>query len=45
MVAGWLQSRLGYLGFFSWVCVATLPSFVAAAFIRIDEGFGRRSDA
>ena len=35
MVAGWLQSRLGYVGFFCWVCVATLPSFVAAAALRL----------
>ncbi|WP_088287097.1 MFS transporter [Ideonella sp. A 288] len=44
MVAGWLQARLGYLGFFTWVCVATLPSFAAAALVRIDPGFGRRED-
>ena len=42
MAAGWLQSELGYLGFFSWVCVATLPSFAAAAFIRVDATFGQR---
>ncbi len=42
MAAGWLQSRLGYAGFFAWVCVATLPSFVAAALVQIDAGFGRR---
>lgn len=35
MVAGWLQSRLGYVGFFVWVCVATLPSFFAAAALRL----------
>jgi MFS transporter, PAT family, beta-lactamase induction signal transducer AmpG len=35
MAAGWLQSRLGYLGFFTWVCVAALPSFVAAAALRL----------
>lgn len=35
MVAGWLQSRLGYVGFFCWVCVATLPSFAAAAALRL----------
>lgn len=40
--AGWLQERLGYLNFFAWACVATLPSFVAAAFVRIPAGFGRR---
>ncbi len=40
--AGWLQSQLGYTGFFVWGCVATLPSFVAAALVRIDPAFGRR---
>jgi MFS transporter, PAT family, beta-lactamase induction signal transducer AmpG len=43
MWAGWLQERLGYVGFFSWACVATLPNFVAAAFVRIDPEFGRRA--
>jgi PAT family beta-lactamase induction signal transducer AmpG len=42
MGAGWLQSKLGYAGFFMWVCVATVPSFAAAALIRIVPGFGRR---
>lgn len=44
MAAGWLQSRLGYTGFFVWVCVATLPSFIAAALVRIDPDYGRRDD-
>jgi MFS transporter, PAT family, beta-lactamase induction signal transducer AmpG len=38
--AGWLQEQLGYTAFFVWCCVATLPGFVAAAFIRVPEGFG-----
>jgi PAT family beta-lactamase induction signal transducer AmpG len=42
MVAGWLQAQMGYLWFFVWVCVATLPSFGAAALLKIDPGFGRR---
>ena len=42
MWAGWLQQQLGYVDFFIWACVATLPSFLAAAFIRIDPSFGRR---
>ena len=41
MGAGWLQSQLGYTQFFVWCCVATLPSFVAAARLRIDPRFGR----
>ncbi len=44
MASGWLQARLGYTGFFVWVCVATLPSFAAAAMLRIDPRFGRRGD-
>jgi PAT family beta-lactamase induction signal transducer AmpG len=35
MAAGWLQSQLGYVGFFVWCCVATLPSFVVAGLIRV----------
>jgi PAT family beta-lactamase induction signal transducer AmpG len=42
MGAGWLQEQLGYVNFFVWCCVATLPSFFAAALIRIDPGFGRK---
>jgi PAT family beta-lactamase induction signal transducer AmpG len=43
MWAGWLQARLGYVHFFIWTCLATLPSFIAAALIRIDPGFGRKT--
>ena len=43
MAAGWLQSQLGYVSFFIWACIATLPSFVAAAFIRIEPAFGRKA--
>jgi PAT family beta-lactamase induction signal transducer AmpG len=42
MVSGWLQEALGYRWFFVWVCVATLPSFFVAAFVRIDPAFGRK---
>jgi MFS transporter, PAT family, beta-lactamase induction signal transducer AmpG len=42
MVSGWIQSQLGYPNFFIWVCIATLPSLVAAAFVKIDPSFGRK---
>ncbi|MDH4060991.1 MAG: MFS transporter [Aquincola sp.] len=45
MAAGWLQSLWGYTAFFVWVCIATLPSFVVAARLRIDPAFGRRDAA
>jgi MFS transporter, PAT family, beta-lactamase induction signal transducer AmpG len=44
MAAGWLQAQMGYTAFFVWVCVATLPSFVAAALLKIDPAFGLRED-
>ncbi|MSU66841.1 MAG: MFS transporter [Opitutus sp.] len=43
MFAGWLQDHLGYTKFFLWVCVATIPSFAAAALLKIDPAFGRKS--
>jgi PAT family beta-lactamase induction signal transducer AmpG len=44
MASGWLQQQLGYTQFFVWVCVATLPSVVVAAFLRIPRDFGRKQD-
>ena len=44
MWAGWLQDQLGYTNFFIWACVATLPSFAAAALLRIDPAFGKKAD-
>jgi len=44
MWAGWLQTQMGYVNFFIWACVATVPSFIAAAFVRIDPEFGRRAE-
>ncbi|MEO6002866.1 MAG: MFS transporter [Opitutus sp.] len=43
MGAGWLQDKLGYVKFFVWVCVATIPSFIATAMIKVDPAFGRKT--
>jgi len=43
MWAGWLQDQLGYVQFFVWACIATIPSFIATALIRIDPNFGRKA--
>ena len=42
--SGWLQENIGYGRFFIWVCIATIPAFVAVAFVRktIPQGFGTR---
>ena len=43
MSAGWIQDHVGYTNFFIWVCAATLPSFAAAALIKVDPAFGKKA--
>lgn len=43
--AGWIEDHIGYLNFFIWVCVATLPSLVMTALLKIDPEFGRKTQA
>jgi PAT family beta-lactamase induction signal transducer AmpG len=45
MWAGWLQEKLGYVNFFIWVLIASIPSFVATAFIKVDPAFGKKAAA
>ncbi len=43
MVAGKIQEMLGYANFFVWVCVATLPSIAATAWLKVDPAFGKKA--
>lgn len=45
MGAGWIQDHVGYVKFFLWVLVATLPSFFAVAMVAktIDPAFGKKA--
>jgi MFS transporter, PAT family, beta-lactamase induction signal transducer AmpG len=45
MFSGWVQAQMGYPNFFIWVCIATLPSLAAAAFVKIEPSFGRKEQA
>jgi len=45
MAAGWIEDHLGYQRFFLYVCLATIPSFTAAALVKIDPAFGKRRAA
>jgi MFS transporter, PAT family, beta-lactamase induction signal transducer AmpG len=45
MAAGWIQEMIGYRWFFAWVCVATLPSILATAAIKVDPAFGKKIGA
>lgn len=44
MWSGWLQDHIGYTPFFAWVLLATVPSFVMAALIRVPEDFGKKEE-
>jgi PAT family beta-lactamase induction signal transducer AmpG len=43
MWSGWLQEIIGYRHFFIWVLIATIPSFIVAAKLPLEAGFGRKS--
>jgi PAT family beta-lactamase induction signal transducer AmpG len=40
--AGWIQTQLGYQGFFLWVVVSTVPGFLVAAMVDVEPEYGRR---
>ena len=42
MISGWIQEQLGYLNFFIWVCISTIPAFIITKFIKIDPEFGKK---
>jgi PAT family beta-lactamase induction signal transducer AmpG len=42
MWSGKLQEILGYRHFFIWTCLATVPAFAMAAWVRIDPEFGKK---
>ena len=44
MFSGWLQDLIGYQSFFTWVLIATVPSFLVAARIKIDPTFGMKKE-
>jgi len=45
-LAGYPLERLGYAGFFTWIMVATIPSFIVAWIVQrnIDPAFGAREE-
>jgi PAT family beta-lactamase induction signal transducer AmpG len=41
MASGWLQEQMGYVNFFIWVIIATLPAFLLIRYLPLDKDFGR----
>lgn len=44
MISGWIQQQIGYVNFFIWIMLATIPSFIATALIRVDPSFGKKTE-
>lgn len=44
MWSGWLQQHIGYAHFFTWVILATIPSFIVALRVPLDAEFGKRGN-
>lgn len=44
MLSGILQEWMGYQGFFVWVMACCAVTFVVSAFLKIEEGFGKKTD-
>jgi PAT family beta-lactamase induction signal transducer AmpG len=45
MWSGYLQTYIGYKHFFVWVILATVPSFLVAARLPLDDEFGKKQPA
>lgn len=43
MWSGWLQEIVGYQHFFTWVILATIPSFLVVLLIPLDAEFGKKA--
>lgn len=41
MIAGWIQEQLGYINFFIFIMIATIPTLLIIPFMKIDKHFGR----
>ncbi len=43
MWSGWLQTLIGYPHFFTWVILATIPSFLVTLGLPLEADFGKRA--
>lgn len=45
MISGYMQEWLNYPGFFVWVVIATIPSFVMAYLVKYPREFGKKLES
>ncbi|MFA7116383.1 MAG: MFS transporter [Bacteroidales bacterium] len=44
MAAGWIQSKLGYVGFFWWIMACSVVTLIVTALIKIDSEYGKKQE-
>lgn len=42
MISGWIQDNYGYIQFFIWVMICTIPGLLLIPFLKIPKEFGRK---
>jgi PAT family beta-lactamase induction signal transducer AmpG len=42
MASGWIQEHLGYINFYYWILLTTIPGFIVAALVKIDPEYGKK---
>jgi MFS transporter, PAT family, beta-lactamase induction signal transducer AmpG len=45
MISGWIQEIVGYLNFFIWVLICTIPGFLIIFYLKIDPSFGVKKNS
>ena len=45
MIAGWLQTAIGYQHFFIWIMILAIPTLAIIPFLKIDKEFGKKKEA
>jgi PAT family beta-lactamase induction signal transducer AmpG len=42
MASGWIQDTLGYINFYYWILLTTIPGFIVTALVKIDPEYGKK---
>ncbi|MGV8057507.1 MAG: MFS transporter [Smithellaceae bacterium] len=42
MASGWIQDHLGYINFYYWILLTTIPGFIVTALVKIDPEYGKK---
>jgi len=43
MSSGWIQEKLGYINFYYWILLTTIPGFIVTVLVKIDPEYGKKT--